>query len=548
MNPKTWRMFGLLGLAALALGAQEPPPAPAASSFGASVDVRVVNVEAVITDAKGKRVRGLSAGDLKLEVDGREVPIEYFAEIAEGQSVPAAPAVTAEGAPPAAAPSPAPQGRSFLVFIDEAFAVANQRDTVLEALERDLKLLGPEDRMAIVAFGGVKIGGSRIDVLSGWTGDTQALAAALRAARKRPASGNDVMATRRRMENDRELVSEALAANSVTGTDTDPYENDYAGARGLDSVAPSTDGGEGRLESWLYKLSRAAVTAMSGMAPPSGRRTLLLLSGGWPGPGFHIPLAVAANRLGYTIYPVDVQGVDMLTAVNDASHPYPGIGLSDGFISSGWERTTEAGMEFLARVTGGRAILNSARLSALGRVVEDTGSYYWLGFTPRWKGDDRHHRIEIKAGKGLEVRSRKGFTDFSRSTESSLAMQSILLLGGAAKDKRLSVEVGTPKIKGRQLELPVTVAIPVADLTPIEQWGGWRVEAILGTAVVDSGGSFSNFTETSMRVTLPKQPAPADLARHRMTLKLRRAKQRLVFIMRDPLGGTTLWGETEVNP
>jgi VWFA-related protein len=542
-------MFGLLGLVALALGAQEPPPAPAANTFGASVDVRVINVEAVITNSRGERVRGLSAGDLKLEVDGREVPIEYFAEIAEGQPVSAASApasAPSEGvAPP---PSPAPQGRSFLVFIDEAFAVAAQRDTVLQALERDLKLLGPEDRMAIVAFGGVKVGGSRLDVLSGWTGDTQALAAALRAARKRPASGNDVMATRRRLENDQELVREALAANSVTGTDTDPYENDYAGARGLDSVVPNTDGGDGRLESWMYKLSRAAVTAMSGMAPPSGRRTLLLLSGGWPVPSFHIPLAVAANRLGYTVYPVDVQGIDMLTAVNDASRPYPGIGLSDGFISSGWERSTQAGMEFLARVTGGRAILNSARLSALGRVVEDTRSYYWLGFTPRWKGDDRHHRIEIKAGKGLEVRSRKGFSDFSRATESSLATQGILLLGGAPKDKRLIIEAGQPKTKGRELELPVTIVIPVADLTPLEQWGSWRVEAILGTAVMDGSGSFSDLTETSLRVTLPKQPGPGDLARHRMTLKLRRTKQRLVFTMRDPLGGATLWGEAEVNP
>ena len=72
-------------------------------------------------------------------------------------------------------------------------------------------------------------------------------------------------------------------------------------------------------------------------------------------------------------------------------------------------------MEFLAGITGSKAILNSARLSALGRVVEDTSSYYWLGFTPQWKGDDRHHRIELKARKGLKVRSRKGFSDFSRA-------------------------------------------------------------------------------------------------------------------------------------
>src|SRR6476661_4147169 len=212
MSPRMLRMFGLLGLSALALGAQEMPPALPGNTVGASVDVRVVNVEAVITDAQGNRVRGLSAGDLRLEVDGREVPIEYFSEIEDGRPVPAPSAASpaAEGAPAATAAtapaaSSAPQGRSLLVFIDEAFAVARQRDTVLQAIERDLNLLGPEDRMAIVAFGRTTIGG-RLDVLSGWTGDRGALAAALKAARERPASGNDVLATRRSLAEEEYLA------------------------------------------------------------------------------------------------------------------------------------------------------------------------------------------------------------------------------------------------------------------------------------------------------------------------------------------------------
>jgi VWFA-related protein len=374
----------------------------------------VVNVEVVVTDARGERVRGLSAGDLKLEVDGREVPIEYFAEIAGGQPAPAplSPLPAAAGAPPPAA-SPAPQGRSLLVFIDEAFAVAKQRDTVLQAIESDLQRLGPEDRMAIVAFGQPTIGG-RLDVLSGWTGDRGALAAALRAARKRPASGNDVVATRRSLANEAELVDEALAG-------MDPYgDDDLASVPGLEpaTMFAAANAGDPRLSSWLDKLTRGAVAAMHRMAPPSGRRTLLLLSGGWPSPRSHVPLAIAANRLGYTVYPVDVTGIDTALVVNDASLNYS---RTDGFISSGWERDAQYGMEFLAGTTGGKAILNSARLSALGRVVEDTSSYYWLGFTPQWKGDDHHHRIEVKARKGLKIRSRKGYSDFSRATEASLA-------------------------------------------------------------------------------------------------------------------------------
>src|SRR3954449_7467303 len=80
--------------------------------IGETIDVRVVNVEAVITNAAGERVRGLAAGDFRLLVDGKEVPVEYFAEIADGTSV------KAENAPVATGEEGA---RNYLVYIDEAF-------------------------------------------------------------------------------------------------------------------------------------------------------------------------------------------------------------------------------------------------------------------------------------------------------------------------------------------------------------------------------------------------------------------------------------------
>src|SRR5436305_914327 len=114
-----------------------------------------------------------------------------------------APGDTCRAPPPA--PSQALVGRSLLVFIDDLFSIGKQRDRMLDALERDLKLLQPEDRMAIVAFFG-----GRVDVLSGWTGDRAALAAALQAARKRPAAGNKALAERRETVEDFLLVREAL--------------------------------------------------------------------------------------------------------------------------------------------------------------------------------------------------------------------------------------------------------------------------------------------------------------------------------------------------
>jgi VWFA-related protein len=410
---------------------------------------------------------------------------------------------------------------------------------VLGALEKSLALLRPEDRMAIVAFFS-----GRVDVLSGWTGDRKALAAALQAARKRPALGHDVVATRRSQQYEAELVSQALALSDPDGGAGD----DLSGARGLEIGAPggTASTGDPRLDGRLSKLARAAVATMYAMTPPSGRRTLIVLSGGWPVPHLHISLALAANRLGYTVYPVDVQGIDTALIVNDASldHSTP-----DSFITAPWKRVSQDGMELLARMTGGRAILNSARLTALDRVMEDTNSYYWLGFAPSWKGDDRHHPISVKARrKDLKVRSRRGFSDLSRATEATMTAQGILLVGGDERTKKLTIETDPLGRKGKVVEVGVTVAIPLADLTPVEQDGKWKVEATLAAAALDKGGLFSDLTEIPLHLTLPRKPAPDAVARYHTRMKLSRVEQRLVVTVRDPLGGAAVWGETEIKP
>jgi VWFA-related protein len=529
---------GALALGALALSAQELPPPLPSSTFGGSVDVRVINVEAVVTDAKGERVRGLSANDFVLEVDGQAVPIEYFAEMDGGRA--ASPPPTAVAAPPPA-PSPALVGRSLLVFVDDLFSVGARRDRMLEALEKDLKLLQPEDRMAIVAFFG-----GRVDVLSGWTSDRAALAAALQAARKRPAAGNKTVAERRGKLEDDELVREALAASDPDGGGD---ESSSSGAPGIaDLVSARPDNGMPALDSRIDKVSHAAIAAMNALTPPTGRRTLLLFSGGWPWAGFSLPLALAASRLGYTVYPVDVQGIDTTMAVNDASLTQS---QTDGYISSPWQQESQYGMELLARITGGKAILNTVGLTALGRVMEDTSSYYWLGFTPKWKGDDhdRYHPVRVKVRrKGLKVRSQSGFADLSHATQATMAAQGLLLVGGDARTKRLVVETAPQSRQGKTSEMAVTVAIPLADLTPVEQGGQWRVEATLTAATMDKTGSFSDLTEIPLHLTLPEKPAPDAVARYHVKMKLRRVQQRLVVTVRDPLGGAAVWGETEIAP
>ena len=138
-------------LAALPAAAQE---APLPNLFSDVMDVRVVNVEAVVTDRKGNRVRGLEASDFELLVDGEQVPIDYFSEIDEGLAV----ATQDDGTESVPALTPdEPVGTNFLIFIDELFAIRRQRDGFLNRLEGDLALLDPSDQVAIDAFDGYDV-------------------------------------------------------------------------------------------------------------------------------------------------------------------------------------------------------------------------------------------------------------------------------------------------------------------------------------------------------------------------------------------------------
>ncbi|HEY4563998.1 MAG TPA: hypothetical protein VIJ36_13535, partial [Thermoanaerobaculia bacterium] len=74
-------LLSILSLSAAGVRAQDTPP-----PFGESIDVRVVNVEAVVTDHQGKRVNGLKPEDFRLRVDGKEVPVEYFSEVRDGEA------------------------------------------------------------------------------------------------------------------------------------------------------------------------------------------------------------------------------------------------------------------------------------------------------------------------------------------------------------------------------------------------------------------------------------------------------------------------------
>jgi hypothetical protein len=292
---------------------------------------------------------------------------------------------------------------------------------------------------------------------------------------------------------------------------------------------------------------------LRGFAGAPGRKAALLLSGGWPLaylPTMFPQLIDTANRLGYTLYPVDVSGVETSPVAYDASlSGWLPVVPDNGLVSSERELQVHDGLELLARGTGGKASLNSARLDALDRLVADTSSYYWLGFSPTWKGDGRRHEIRVEARRpGLEVRARSSFSDLSPAAESALAIEGRLLLGGGT-EKLLGVELGEPKWSSlKAVAVPVILHIPAGAIAFVQrEGGGFHAELPLHVTSFDNTGVPAELPPVVLRLDLPRVPAAGEMVHFRSQIRIRRGERRLRFILQDTVHDKLLWGEAPVG-
>jgi VWFA-related protein len=526
-----------------------PPPLPV-PLFGETIEVRVVNVEAVVTDKRGNRVPGLKPEDFRLKVDGKAVKIDFFNEVRGGQAIApepgAAPAIP--GLPDLAPGSPV--GTSYLVFIDDYFSIGPRRDEVLRSLKDDLSRLGPEDRMALVAYDG-----KHLNMLASWSSSRRELGLAIEREIGTPAHGLERLAELRNFrvgERRFRTVDPVIQArNGFAGSQLNIEERGYIS----------------ELTWQLQRAVAAATSTLRGFAAPPGRKVMLLLCGGWPfspvdyaindinrpilehdalqGDVLLRPLVQTANRLGYTLYPVDVPGLE--TEATSAADEAPRSPTSHFGLR---EQEHEGTLTYLAKETGGRALLNALRIGSLEHVEADTRTYYWLGFTPSWQGNDKQHSLQLEVLRpGLSVRTRDSFLDRSRKAEVSMMVESAMMFGQPPGSARMPVALGKPVKKGRhEMEVPVTLAIPTDAFTSVPLNGKYASEVELRVAAQDEHGNSSDIPVVALQLSTDKQPQGGHFVRFQTKVTLRRTKQHVVFAIFDPLSNKITTSEVEVKP
>lgn len=561
--PVAWLLAAFVWAAAPAPGQEVEIP----EVFSETIDVRVVNVEVVVTDRQGNRVQGLKPPDFELLVDGKPTPIDYFTEIEDGL------ALGARNGDMAAVPSvdpSAPVGTNFLIFIDDLFSIERDRNRVLDRLANDIGELGPADRIAAVAYDG-----QTVETLTAWTKSAGQFKDAMDRARSRPAHGLQQLSARNQVVQDQQLMAEHEAGRDQSGL----LESGQQVSSGL-------SGDNSRLGlSYREKTSNqlessvlAAMATMRQFANRSGRKVMLVLAGGWPRsveifarerlPGSTLPvdrrvmsehelygpLVSTANLIGFSLYPVDLPGLTR-DFFGDASRGFganaqpDGTGAAPGTLEK--EDTIHSALHLLASSTGGVPLMNAHRDLALASVVADTRSYYWLGFEPQRRENNRFHEIEVRlVGRAdLNARTREGYVDMSRDHELDMTAKAALLFGDPPEALPLEVHFSEPVRAGRRrMSVHVEVAIPLDEIQLLPVAGEWLSVVEIRVTAMDGAGNRSEVSFEKVPIAGSQEPQPGQIFYYETDLELRRREHSYVITVHDPLTGTNLTSTGKLGP
>lgn len=398
------------------------------------INVSLVQVDAAVTDSKGRPVAGLKPEDFEVFQDGVPQKIANFSYITEGKPARAetiaAPTTGGMRAPLPPIPlKPEQVRRAIALVVDDlglSFeSVAHVRHALKKFVDEDIQA---GDLVAIIRTGG------GIGALQQFTNDKRLLYAAIDHVKLN-------FNTRAR--------SFALRTPPPTPpSQGDPFGSESSVAYACQETIGSNTGSVGAIR-----------YVVQGLSQLPGRKALVLFSESMqmqlslaqvqndddPRCDYSQVLeamrrlADAAERASVVIYAVDPRGIE-------TGQPGSEFKLSDPYntgeidprhlnVSSSVEeqnrvdqhitdsldniRATQQGLEFLADETGGTFVFHNDTAGTIRDAVDDAGNYYLLGYHPpanTFEGKDgalKFHRVTVRVKqRGLIVRSRKGFFGF----------------------------------------------------------------------------------------------------------------------------------------
>jgi VWFA-related protein len=462
-----------------------------------SIEVRVTNVDVVVTDKKGNRVTGLTKDDFLILERGQPQTITNFYEVRE----------EAAGEPSAEAPVEL-RTRRVVFFVDNYSIHPFRRKEIFKAIDQRLdQIVRPGDEAMIVTW-------SRdLRIELPFTSDRAMLRTGMKDVERNGAALMS-LSMQRKMAQDRvRFVIDAAAASQKPVTEDEltsvvrAYGDDVAVhaqllMESINTMLIAMSGLEGKkvfvyagahlpekpaadMYLWLSNLLRTTSIRL-GPTERSIRTDI-------------VALGRNANANGVTMYMIDTGDLE-------------GSGADEGQLPDrelGFTEFTNSAQAFqtIARMTGGVALTASRNFDvAVEAVARDLGSYYSLGYRP---ADDKPglRRLEVKArNPEYTVRSRSSYA--AKSVEQQVRDRVVSNIYTAIPSAELAVSLvtGTPKKFGGGWKVPITVTIP-PELTLVPQGdgvtGGFTVYVVVG----DERGGISRVSKEVQPIRMKAEDA-----------------------------------------
>jgi len=508
---------------------QQPPPA---ATF--QVEVNFVDIDAIVTDARGNIVSDLTKDDFELLDDGKPQEISAFSLV----DVPV-PAAGAARPVRAIAPSDVKSnaqpisGRLYVIVLDD-LNVAPLRTKVVVSAARQLieRHFGPNDIAAITYTSG------RTDGAQEFTSDRAALLAAIDKFQGRKLRSTVIeKADQYFQQHIKELELNQPDPDDPDAPSGPPQSGTVRGPMGYSDITTDADDFERghRAQQVLGALQRLA-EVLGGIR--GRRKAVVMFSEGIDYPIYDIfgsqaattvmmatrDAIAAAARGNVSFFSIDPRGLVGMTSetieLNAAADPHLGFDakglLADMYLSQDSLRT-------LAEETGGYAAVNSNNVTtALNRIVRLNSTYYVLGYYPKdARRDGRFHKIEVRVKRpGLRVSARKGYvspkpvSDDDRrrqerelergrgragTVETSTELRTILNQPLQRNGLTLSVQAAPFKSENREASVALAVEVDASRLHFAEQPNKTFADGIeLALFALDErgrmhGGSFTQF-------------------------------------------------------
>jgi VWFA-related protein len=402
MNRLTAFVIALTPALAIAF-AQNPAPqagpaTPAAPNTVIHIDVNLVQVDAVVTDSRGRRVTDLPSSAFEILQDGKPQAITNFAYVsnkpeaagtASARLAAKPKPVKGEIPPPPPVLRPTDVRRTLALVVDDLGLAGENVPQVRSAIRNFVdEQMRPGDLVAIVRTG------AGMGALQQFTTDKRLLYAAL----------------------DRVKYGESRVGVSSFA----PLGSGVRGAGPINHL---------REESLAVGTLGALQFVVNAMRGFPGRKSVVLFTEnirlifqGTPDEMVNHAvqqLTDAASRASVVIHAIDPRGMPNynLTAADNTA------GMSRRRVARVPAQRedevmhTEEGMFALAEETGGLFLHDTSDLAgALRKAAEDSDGYYLIGYHPdvntfeNGNGRPKFHRTEVKVKRsGLHVRSREGF-------------------------------------------------------------------------------------------------------------------------------------------